>query len=133
MEYHFNISWGGGSIGLLENMTLTGCDPAPTCKYTGVSGDTCGGIFDGSSINTSTGYTTDTSARCGTLPQGRCDWTALTGDTCGCKWTGLMSGYTDGDTGGTITGTTCIDTSGVDLDGYTPRTGYTSSVTGYRH
>ena len=118
----FNISWGGGSIGLLENMTLTGCDPAPTCTTTGLSGDSCLGV---------TGLTMDMKSRCGTLPQGRCQWTALTGDTCGCKYTGLMSGYTDGDTGGTITGTTCIDTSGVDLDGYTPRTGYTTSVTGY--
>jgi hypothetical protein len=100
----FNMSWGGGSIGLLENMTLTGCDPVAT----GLSADTCGDLYGG-----------------------RCDWTANSGDTCGCKWTGLMSGYTSGDTASTITGTTCIDTSGLDLDGYEPRTGYTATLTGW--
>ena len=100
----FNMSWGGGSIGLLENMTLTGCDPVAT----GLSADTCGDLYGG-----------------------RCDWTANPDDTCGCKWNGLTTGYTDGDTASTITGNTCIDTSGLDLDGYAPRTGYTASLTGW--
>jgi hypothetical protein len=102
----FNMSWGGGSIGLLENMTLTGCDPITT----GNSGDTCS-----------------------TLPQNRCQWTSMTADTCGCKWTGVMSGYSWQNIFGNniVTGDTCVDSTGVHYDGYTLRTGYTSSVTGY--
>ena len=140
----FNMSWGGASIGLLENMTLTGCDPVPVCTSTGVSADTCMGV---------TGFTMDSSARCSTLPQGRCEWTgvyddigyendtepnlsirtAKYGDTCGCKWTGIMTGYSWQNIFGNdiVTGDTCTDTSGVGLDGYFPRTGYTSQVTGY--
>ena len=75
----YNISWGGGSIGLLENMTLTGCDPVPT----GNSGDTCG-----------------------TLAQNRCEWTGLTGDTCDSRtgYTNSQTGYTASTSACTLNG-----------------------------
>ena len=42
-----------------------------------------------------------------------------------------MTGYTDGKTNQPITGDTCTDITGEEKDGYTPRTGYTNTLTGY--
>tara|TARA_R110002020_G_scaffold411413_2_gene621060 strand:- start:1708 stop:4797 length:3090 start_codon:yes stop_codon:yes gene_type:complete len=55
----FNMAWGGASIGLLENMTLS------PCYKTGLSADTC----DLSTISGGTGYTSYTACTLNDTPQ----------------------------------------------------------------